>query len=114
MPYLLIKTNVTPADGAAAPLLRKASQQVAQALGKPEDYVMVALEHGCPMLFAGGDAPLAYVELKSIGLPKARTAELSALLSRLLQEELGIAADRVYIEFSPATGELWGWNGATF
>jgi phenylpyruvate tautomerase PptA (4-oxalocrotonate tautomerase family) len=114
MPYLLIKTNVTPADGALAPLLRKASQLAAQALGKPEDYVMVALEHGCPMLFAGSDAPLAYVELKSIGLPKARTAELSALLSRLLHEELGITADRVYIEFASATGDLWGWNGATF
>lgn len=114
MPYLLIKTNVVPADGAVAPLLRKASQRVAQALGKPEDYVMVALEHGCPMLFAGSDAPLAYLELKSIGLPAARTAELSALLASLLHEELGIAADRVYIEFSPAAGELWGWSGATF
>ncbi len=114
MPYLLVKTNITPVDGAEQTLLRQASRQVAQALGKPEDYVMVALEHSCPMLFAGTDAPLAYLELKSIGLPAARTAELSALLAQLLQEKLGIAADRVYIEFSPAAGELWGWNGATF
>jgi hypothetical protein len=114
MPYLLLKTNVTPAAGAVPPLLRKASQQVAQALGKPEDYVMVALEHSCPMLFAGSDAPLAYLELKSIGLPGTRTAELSALLTRLAGEELGIAAERVYIEFADASGPLWGWNGATF
>ncbi|MEW6645756.1 MAG: phenylpyruvate tautomerase MIF-related protein [Pseudomonadota bacterium] len=114
MPYLLIKTNITPADGAVQPLLQRASRQVAQALGKPEDYVMVALEHSCPMLFAGNDAPLAYLELKSIGLPRTRTAELSAQLAGLLHEELGIAADRVYIEFADAAGPLWGWNGATF
>lgn len=114
MPYLLIKTNVTPAAGAGQRLLQQASRQVARALGKPEDYVMVALEHSCPMLFAGSDAPLAYLELKSIGLPKAGTAELSALLAHLLHEGLGIAADRVYIEFADAAGPLWGWNGATF
>lgn len=114
MPYLLIKTNITPTVGAELPLLQQASRQVAQALGKPEAYVMVALEHSCAMLFAGSDAPLAYLELKSIGLPTARTAELSALLARLLGQELGIPAERVYIEFSDAAGPLWGWNGATF
>lgn len=114
MPCLLLKTNVTPEPGAGQRLLQQASRQVAQALDKPEAYVMVALEHSCPMLFAGSDAPLAYLELKSIGLPTARTAELSALLTRLLNQELGIPAERVYIEFSDAAGPLWGWNGATF
>lgn len=114
MPYLLIKTNATPAPGTMTPLLQKVSQQLAETLGKPERYVMIALEHTCPMLFAGSDAPLAYLELKSIGLPTARTAELSALLARLLNQELGIPAERVYIEFSDAAGPLWGWNGATF
>jgi phenylpyruvate tautomerase PptA (4-oxalocrotonate tautomerase family) len=114
MPYLLIKTNITPASGDIVPLLHRVSQQVAEALGKPEDYVMVALEHSCPMLFAGSNAPLAYLELKSIGLPTAHTAELSALLTRLLSAELGITAARIYIEFADAPGPLWGWNGATF
>lgn len=114
MPYLLIKTNITPAADAVPALLRKASQQVARALGKPEDYVMVALEHSCPMLFAGSDAPLAYLELKSIGLPETRTGELSALLARLVHEEMGVNPDRIYIEFADAAGPLWGWNGATF
>lgn len=114
MPYLLIKTNVTLGAEVGQALLRQASPRLAQALGKPERYVMVALEHSCPMLFGGSDTPVAYLELKSIGLPKDRTAELSALLTRMLQEELGIAADRVYIEFADATGPLWGWNGATF
>lgn len=114
MPYLLIKTNLTPATDAVPALLRSLSQQMARALGKPEDYMMVALEHSCPMLFAGSDVPLAYLELKSIGLPQARTAELSALLADLLHRELGISPARVYIEFTDAAAPLWGWNGATF
>jgi phenylpyruvate tautomerase PptA (4-oxalocrotonate tautomerase family) len=83
-------------------------------LGKPERYVMVRLEHNPHMLFAGSDAPLAYLELKSIGLPGERTADYSRDLSELIGKQLQIPSDRVYIEFSDAARHLWGWNGATF
>ena len=114
MPYLLIQTNQSlDADGHEA-LLARASQCVAQALGKPERYVMVALELGRPMLFGGSRDPLAYLELKSIDLPTQRTEELSATLCRVIGEALGIARERIYIEFADAQRHLWGWNGATF
>ncbi|MFP5345137.1 MAG: phenylpyruvate tautomerase MIF-related protein, partial [Gammaproteobacteria bacterium] len=53
MPYLKLQTNtgVNPAQTGA--LLKKLSKTVAQHLGKPESYVMVALEPPAPMLFAG-------------------------------------------------------------
>jgi len=114
MPYLLIKSNQTLPPEAAQALLRQASQTAAQLLGKPEQYVMVALELGSPMLFAGNDAPLAYLELKSIGLPAARTTELSAGLTALVGKALQVDPGRIYIEFANASGPLWGWNGATF
>ncbi len=66
------------------------------------------------MLFGGNDAALAYLELKSIGLPERKTRELSEALCTLLEEEVGIARDRIYIEFSNAERHLWGWNGTTF
>ncbi len=114
MPYLSIQTNKSlPAD-ACATLLAKASRAVAESLGKPEQYVMVALQGDTPMLFAGGDTPTAYLELKSIGLPESRTAALSRTLCDLMQAELGISQDRVYIEFADAPRSMWGWNGATF
>ncbi len=114
MPYLLLKTNQSIAAAPARALLADTSKSVAAALGKPERYVMVALEQGCPMLFGGSDAPLAYLELKSIGLPAERTGELSATLAAVVGRHLGVAADRVYVEFADASGPMWGWNGATF
>lgn len=114
MPFLRIQTNVTVAKGDSAPFIAEASKLVAAELGKPERYVMVVLEDARPMLFAGTDAPLAYLELKSIGLPQAGTAALSAALCGLLERGLKVPKDRVYIEFAAAQGPWWGWNGATF
>ncbi|MDA1107927.1 MAG: phenylpyruvate tautomerase MIF-related protein [Proteobacteria bacterium] len=114
MPYLKIQTNTPLTAEATKTLLAKASRAVASLLGKPEDYVMVALEPPMPMLFAGSDAPLAYLELKSIGLPEAKTAALSKALCELMEQETGVKKERVYIEFANAKGSLWGWNGGTF
>lgn len=114
MPLLKIQTNATLDAESAARLMADASRTVAAELGKPEGYVMVALEDGRRMLFAGDPAPLAYCELKSIGLPQARTGALSQAIAQLLNKAVGIPADRVYIEFADAQGRMWGWNGSTF
>lgn len=114
MPLLSIITNQPLAGTERAAALRHLSASVAEALGKPERYVMVSYRHNPDMLFAGTDAPLAYLELKSIGLPGDRTSELSAALTEAAQAQLGVAADRVYIEFADAARHMWGWNGGTF
>lgn len=114
MPYLKLQTNAVMEHAKTGALLKKLSKTVAQHLGKPESYVMVALEPPAPMLFAGTDAPLAYLELKSIGLPQNKTAALSKTLCDLMDQELGVRQERVYIEFSNAAGPMWGWNGETF
>jgi len=31
-----------------------------------------------------------------------------------MNSELGLPADRVYIEFADAPRSMWGWNGGTF
>jgi hypothetical protein len=66
------------------------------------------------MLFAGTDEPLAYLELKSIGLPQSITATASQTLCELITGETGVATNRIYIEFTDAPRHLWGWNGGTF
>ncbi len=112
MPYLHLHTNVAVDDSAA--LLRRCSSTTAAALGKPESYVMIEISDRQPMLFAGSDAPLAFVELKSLGLSSSQTANLSATLCDLLQQELGIDAGRIYIEFAAPERAMFGWNGGTF
>jgi phenylpyruvate tautomerase len=114
MPFLKIQTNQPLADTAAKALAAKASGRVAELLGKPEAYVMVTVETNAAMQFAGSDEPLAYLELKSIGLPQSITASASRTLCDLVAGETGISAKRIYIEFSDAPRQMWGWNGATF
>ncbi len=114
MPYLKIQTNAPMGAMVGRKLIGAASQLLSECLGKPERYVMVSLVPVAQMLFAGEDAPLAYLEVKSIGLPRKLTGDLSKSLCRLLRDILGIAATRVYIEFADAEADMWGWNGSTF
>lgn len=114
MPMLKIQTNATLGDDKRKALAADASRAVADMLDKPERYVMVSIEENPVMLFGGSDDPLAYLELKSIGLPQARTADLSAALSALLAGKLGLPPDRIYIEFADAARDMWGWKGGTF
>ena len=114
MPYLRIQTNQTVDEARAQQLIARASALVAEQLGKPERYVMVAMAPPVPMLFAGASGPTAYLELKSIGLSESQTPGLSQALCELVGEALGVSQDRIYIEFSDAPRKMWGWNGATF
>lgn len=114
MPLLRLATNVAIPAVERPALLARASRTVAGLLGKPESYVMILLEDGRDLLFAGTAEPAAYLELKSLGLPEARTPEFSRALCGLLEETLGIAPDRVFIEFASPPRHLFGWNNATF
>ena len=114
MPLLRIQTNATADDQKRQSLMKHASQQIAAALGKPEQYMMVSLEGGVPMTFAGSSEPTAFVELRGIGLPTAKARELSRLICELIESELGVARRRIYINFADVPANLWGWNGETF
>jgi phenylpyruvate tautomerase PptA (4-oxalocrotonate tautomerase family) len=114
MPFLKIQTNQILTGDEAKSLASKASALVAEQLGKPESYVMTSVENNPAMTFAGTDAPLAFLELKSIGLPESATAGASRALCELLSSETGIDTARIYIEFSDAPRKMWGWNNSTF
>lgn len=114
MPYLKIQTNQVLDETAQLALMKKASATIAEQLGKPENYVMVTIQPAQSMLFAGTDGPLAYLELKSIGLPESATKDLSHSLCALMAQELNIEINRTYIEFADAPRHMWGWNGDTF
>jgi phenylpyruvate tautomerase len=114
MPYLRIQTNLPLNKKADRTMLKQASALVAAELGKPEDYVMVAVQPDTPMSFAGTDDPAAFIELKGIGLPAAKSQRLSQVLSGLVNQHLGIPIDRIFLNFADVPPNLWGWNGDTF
>jgi phenylpyruvate tautomerase PptA (4-oxalocrotonate tautomerase family) len=112
MPLLQINTNASCDDHNAA--LKAASKTIADMLGKPESYVMVVLNTGMHMRFAGSDEPCAHLKLKSLGLDESATAEYSAQLCLLVDSLLGIAPSRTYIEFAGPPRHMWGWDNHTF
>lgn len=114
MPYLKIQTSHEVNQGQARELVKTASALVADKLGKPEQYVMIAFEPPATMAFAGSDEPCVFMELKSIGLSESQTPALSAALCGLASSAMGIPQNRVYIEFADAARKMWGWNGGTF
>ena len=114
MPLLQITTNKTLSDTEQQTIVKDLSASVASMLGKPENYVMVILQTNPAMSFAGPDSPLAYLELKSLGLPEDKTADFSSALCSLVNEHLSVPQDRTYIEFSSPPRHFWGWNNSTF
>jgi hypothetical protein len=75
---------------------------------------MTAVSDKADMTFGGSDAPLAFIECKSIGLSETQTKGLIASLCSFCEGEFGIPQNRVYIEFAAARGSMWGWKGGTF
>jgi phenylpyruvate tautomerase PptA (4-oxalocrotonate tautomerase family) len=114
MPYLKIQTNLPLTEKAERGIMKSASSLVASELGKPEEFVMIAMQPDTPMLFAGRDDPVAFLELKSIALPGAKTKQLSKSLCALIKEHLGIPMERVYVKFIDVKHGMWGWKGDTF
>ncbi|MEB3295499.1 MAG: phenylpyruvate tautomerase MIF-related protein [Synechococcales bacterium] len=115
MPLIKVQTSLTPNADQAQQLLLGLSSSLAQHVGKPESYVMTALEPGVAMTFGGTTEPVGYVEVKNIGtMTPQQTKAMSQDFCQQIQETLGIAPNRIYIEFNNATGSMWGWNGGTF
>jgi len=114
MPYLKINTNLRVESNIQNQLCLQASALIARILAKPESYVMIEINNDLCMSFAGNQKPLAYLELKSLGLPEDKTSLLSESLCQFINNELGIPEDRIYIEFASGQRHLWGWNNKTF
>jgi len=116
MPLVQVFTSArAPAADAQALLLADLSKLLSARFGKPERWVMTCLVPSLGMTFGGTPAPAAFVAVKNVGKMTADDTEtLSAELCERLATGLGVARDRIYIEFADAVGYLWGWNGGTF
>jgi phenylpyruvate tautomerase len=116
MPLVAVLTSApAPAADAAKKLLADLSKLLAARFGKPERWVMTCLQPALSMTFGGSPAPAAFVAVKNIGkMTPDDTTTLSGELCDRLASGLGLARDRIYIDFADAVGYLWGWNGETF
>ncbi len=111
MPYLNIVTNQPVKDESL--FLATISQAVAKAAGKPERYVMVAIEEKTAMLMSGSNAPTAFLDYRALGLPIDRRA-FSDTLCTLISDQLAITGDRIYISMTDSERHHWRSNHDTF
>ncbi|XP_020697169.1 macrophage migration inhibitory factor homolog [Dendrobium catenatum] len=115
MPTLNLTTNVPVDAVVASDVLKDATKIVAKTIGKPESYVMILLNGGQPISFAGSEEPAAYGELISIGgLGPSVNGKLSSALAELLQNKLSVDGSRFYIKFYDVERSNFGFNGSTF
>jgi phenylpyruvate tautomerase len=116
MPLLnLFSSAQQPDEPALSQMLKSLSSLLARELGKPERYVMIGLAPRLQMTFAGSRDPACYAELKNVGrLSPEKVEHLSEVLCDAIAKALGLARDRIYIEFTNADGALWGFDGGTF
>ena len=114
MPLIQLTTTAALADVKRKELLDALSVLVAESIGKPEQYVMATISTAA-MSMSGKTGDAAFADVRSIGgLNRQVNQELSSRLCALLKESLGIAPDRVYVNFTDVAASHWGWNSETF
>jgi phenylpyruvate tautomerase PptA (4-oxalocrotonate tautomerase family) len=114
MPLLSLETTVVLSEEKRQALLASLSKTVAEAIGKPEQYVMVAASQAA-MQMSGSAGDAAFVDVRSIGgLTGVVNRKLSQKVCQLLHDSLGIPPDRIYLNFTDVQASHWGWNGNTF
>ncbi|EGD74412.1 hypothetical protein PTSG_12443 [Salpingoeca rosetta] len=114
MPLLELHTNVNRPENVAA-IVEGLSALLAEATGKPLQYIMVRTSFDEAMAMGGTTAPAAFLRLSSIGkIGHNENKGYSAKICKFLTEHLGIEADRVYINFVDVSRANWGYNGGTF
>lgn len=114
MPLLKLHTSAPiPADKRDG-LARDLSAILSKAIGKPEQYVMVALAEG-PICMGGELGPAAFADVRSIGgLSGSVNKEIAAQVCAKLEQTLDIPPGRTFLNFTDVARDCWGYNGATF
>jgi phenylpyruvate tautomerase PptA (4-oxalocrotonate tautomerase family) len=116
MPLLQIKTNTgCLSQSLRSELQSKAATVLSEEIGKSLDFVMVIIETGKDIYFAGSAEPACYMEIKNVGtLPAEKTEKISQRLCLLAEDKLLINPDRCFLEYQESPRHLWGWNAKTF
>ena len=114
MPYIEAKISKKITKEEEVQLKSALGQAISIIPGKSEQWLMLGFQDEVRMYFRGDDSePVAFVEVRIYGGPNRDAFErMTAEITRIFGEVLGIAADHMYIKYS-ATPD-WGWNGGNF
>lgn len=113
MPFIntMVTTEITFSKEEA---LKEKFGKALSLIGKPEAYLMLNFSENCRLWFAGtNDEDAAFVEVALLhSAPKASYAKLTEAICQILNEELSIPTNRIYVKYSET--EFWGYDGFMF
>ena len=114
MPFIDSKVSVKTTSEQRKELKEKIGQAIALIPGKSETWLMIDLADEQEMYFRGeGKEPTAFISVNIFGDPDSKAFDrLTAELTKIYGEVLGISPDRIYVKY--ATTHFWGWNGNNF
>jgi phenylpyruvate tautomerase PptA (4-oxalocrotonate tautomerase family) len=114
MPYINTKTNIEVSTEKEEKVKQRLGKAIELIPGKSEEWLMVAIEGKTALYFKGKtDNPIAIVEVKIFGsTTEAAYQQVTAVITRILNEELAISPDQIFITYTEI--EHWGWNGNNF
>lgn len=114
MPYIGTKTTVTITPEKELKLKALMGRAIEKIPGKTETWLMTEFTGDCHLYLAGDNSkPSAFVEVKIFGSAgKDAYSALTAEICNILEAELNIPADRVYVTYQGYSD--WGWNGGNF
>jgi phenylpyruvate tautomerase PptA (4-oxalocrotonate tautomerase family) len=116
MPLIQLDTSCSLSDQNKKQSLAKTlSRLAAEGTRKPEQYVMACVRDNVAITMSGAPSPCALVTIKAIGgLNKSVNQTIADQVSQVLQKELAISSNCVYITFEELAPTHWAWNGKTF
>ncbi len=113
MPFINMKTTATLDNAKKETLSKELIRITRECLGKGENWVMTGFEDNAKLSFQGSNENIVYVEVKAYGTPAAAGADkMTKGVCSLVEQELGIPANRVYVSYWGT--DMWGWNGSNF
>ena len=114
MPYIRTTVSNELTDAKREAIKAKFGQAIALIPGKSESWLMLTFEDKMNMYFKGDcSEDYAYLEVSIFGSTSdAAYDRLTAALSEIVNEELGIDRSNIYIKYEQA--DHWGWNGVNF
>lgn len=114
MPFIRTTVSKEITDEKRESIKAKLGQAIALIPGKSESWLMLSFDDNKNMYFRGeADEEYAFLEVALFGTTSdAAYDRLTAALSEIINEELGISRDKIYIKYEEA--EHWGWNGNNF
>ena len=114
MPFIETKVNVKISKEKEEILKGKFGEAIELIPGKSENWLMLSFHDECNLYFKGtNEHGIAFVEVKLFGkATKAAYDKLTAAITDIVNQELNISPDQIYVRYEET--EYWGWNGNNF